>query len=104
MSLVTTYILKIIFLVHVSVNKQSNSLYFLSAVVNTMNEKFRNCLAECKQLNSAGLLRQTGATADKILYNHAIEMVIKINHNYLTEQELTSIRFTRFTIYKSVFI
>ncbi|XP_003424105.1 serine/threonine-protein kinase ULK2 isoform X1 [Nasonia vitripennis] len=43
-------------------------------VVNTMNEKFRACLAECKQLNSAGLLRQTGATADKILYNHAIQM------------------------------
>lgn len=42
-----------------------------------MNEKFRACLAECKQLNSAGLLRQTGATADKILYNHAIQMVIK---------------------------
>ncbi|XP_076653764.1 serine/threonine-protein kinase unc-51-like protein Atg1 isoform X2 [Halictus rubicundus] len=43
-------------------------------VVNTMNEKFRSCLAECKQLNSAGLLHQTGATADKILYNHAIQM------------------------------
>ncbi|KAG8036143.1 hypothetical protein G9C98_004723 [Cotesia typhae] len=44
-------------------------------VVNTMNDKFRICLAECKQLNSAGLLRQTGATADKILYNHAIQMI-----------------------------
>ncbi|XP_076755222.1 serine/threonine-protein kinase unc-51-like protein Atg1 isoform X3 [Xylocopa sonorina] len=43
-------------------------------VVNTMNEKFRMCLTECKQLNSAGLLHQTGATADKILYNHAIQM------------------------------
>lgn len=43
-------------------------------VVNTMNEKFRTCLSECKQLNSAGLLHQTGATADKILYNHAIQM------------------------------
>ncbi|XP_008552551.1 serine/threonine-protein kinase unc-51 [Microplitis demolitor] len=43
-------------------------------VVNTMNDKFRICLTECKQLNSAGLLRQTGATADKILYNHAIQM------------------------------
>lgn len=41
-----------------------------------MNDKFRSCLAECKQLNSAGLLRQAGATADKILYNHAIQMVI----------------------------
>ncbi|XP_043282720.1 serine/threonine-protein kinase ULK2 isoform X2 [Venturia canescens] len=43
-------------------------------VVSTMNDKYRACLAECKQLNSAGLLRQTGATADKILYNHAIQM------------------------------
>ncbi|GAB1861403.1 Serine/threonine-protein kinase ULK2 [Camponotus japonicus] len=43
-------------------------------VVSTMNEKFKSCLSECKQLNSAGLLRQTGATADKILYNHAIHM------------------------------
>ncbi|XP_043472706.1 serine/threonine-protein kinase unc-51 isoform X1 [Leptopilina heterotoma] len=43
-------------------------------VVSTMNDKFRSCLAECKQLNSAGILRQTGATADKILYNHAIQM------------------------------
>ncbi|XP_012223822.1 serine/threonine-protein kinase unc-51 isoform X1 [Linepithema humile] len=43
-------------------------------VVSTMNEKFKSCLTECKQLNSAGLLRQTGATADKILYNHAIHM------------------------------
>ncbi|XP_024941837.1 serine/threonine-protein kinase unc-51 [Cephus cinctus] len=43
-------------------------------VVGTMNNKFKACLAECKQLNSAGLLRQTGATADKILYNHAIQM------------------------------
>ncbi|XP_076675111.1 serine/threonine-protein kinase unc-51-like protein Atg1 isoform X3 [Andrena cerasifolii] len=46
----------------------------LVPVVNTMNEKFRTCLTECKQLNSAGLLHQTGATADKILYNHAIQM------------------------------
>ncbi|XP_066595894.1 serine/threonine-protein kinase unc-51 [Prorops nasuta] len=43
-------------------------------VVSTMNEKFRVCLTECKQLNTAGLLRQTGATADKILYNHAIQI------------------------------
>lgn len=48
-----------------------------------MNEKFKSCLTECKQLNSAGLLRQTGATADKILYNHAIHMVTKL-HSFLT--------------------
>jgi len=45
-----------------------------------MNEKFKSCLTECKQLNSVGLLRQTGATADKILYNHAIHMVSKKFH------------------------
>lgn len=43
-------------------------------VVSTMNEKYRSCLTECKQLDSPGLLWQTGATADKILYNHAIQM------------------------------
>ncbi|KAJ8679920.1 hypothetical protein QAD02_015707 [Eretmocerus hayati] len=43
-------------------------------VVSSMNSKFKSCLEECKKLNSSGLLRQTGATADKILYNHAIQM------------------------------
>ncbi|XP_014231432.1 serine/threonine-protein kinase ULK2 [Trichogramma pretiosum] len=43
-------------------------------VINTMNEKFKECLNECKSLNTSGLLRQSGATADKILYNHAIQM------------------------------
>lgn len=55
---------------------------FVFVVLSAMNEKFRACLAECKQLNSAGLLRQTGATADKILYNHAIQMVI-IHFDYI---------------------
>lgn len=51
---------------------------FIFAVVSTLNTKFRSTLAECKQLNSAGLLAKVGSTnitADKILYNHAIEMV-----------------------------
>lgn len=48
-----------------------------------MNDKFRSCLTECKQLNSAGLLRQSGATADKILYNHAIQMVITLVHRII---------------------
>lgn len=50
----------------------------LFLVVSTLNTKFRSTLAECKQLNSAGLLAKVGSTnitADKILYNHAIEMV-----------------------------
>ncbi|XP_018323907.1 serine/threonine-protein kinase unc-51 isoform X2 [Agrilus planipennis] len=46
-------------------------------VVSKLNEKFRATLAECKQLNSTGLLSKIGSTnitADKILYNHAIQM------------------------------
>lgn len=51
---------------------------YLSTVVTTLNTKFRSTLAECKQLNSTGLLSKVGTTnitADKILYNHAIKMV-----------------------------
>ncbi|CAG9824681.1 unnamed protein product [Phaedon cochleariae] len=46
-------------------------------VVTTLNTKFRATLQECKQLNNTGLLNKVGtttATADKILYNHAIQM------------------------------
>ncbi|KAL1494404.1 hypothetical protein ABEB36_010007 [Hypothenemus hampei] len=46
-------------------------------VVTTLNSKFKNTLMECKQLNSAGLLNKIGTidfTADKIIYNHAIQM------------------------------
>uniref|UniRef100_A0A0K8T064 Protein kinase domain-containing protein n=1 Tax=Lygus hesperus TaxID=30085 RepID=A0A0K8T064_LYGHE len=43
-------------------------------VVGVLNSKFRQCLADCKQLNSPGLLQNASATADKILYNHAIHM------------------------------
>ncbi|KAB0792946.1 hypothetical protein PPYR_12566 [Photinus pyralis] len=46
-------------------------------VVSLLNSKFRSTLAECKQLNSTGLLTKVGSTniaADKILYNHAIQM------------------------------
>lgn len=48
------------------------------SVVMQLNVKFRSTLAECKQLNSTGLLTKVGSTnitADKILYNHAIQMV-----------------------------
>lgn len=46
-------------------------------VVSTLNTKFRTTLLECKQLNSTGLLNKittTDITADKIIYNHAIQM------------------------------
>jgi len=45
-------------------------------VVSNMNAKFRKCLSECKLLNanSPGLVQNASATADKILYNHAISM------------------------------
>ncbi|KAJ8946305.1 hypothetical protein NQ318_004194 [Aromia moschata] len=46
-------------------------------VVSTLNTKFRATLQECKQLNSTGLMNKVGSTsitADKILYNHAIQM------------------------------
>lgn len=55
---------------------------FKLAVVGIMNQKFRQCLADCKQLNTPGLLQKAGVdpattniAADKILYNHAIQMV-----------------------------
>ncbi|XP_060521502.1 serine/threonine-protein kinase ULK2 isoform X2 [Cylas formicarius] len=46
-------------------------------VVSTLNTKFKTTLMECKQLNSSGLLNKIGTTditADKIIYNHAIQM------------------------------
>ncbi|GLH12876.1 cGMP-dependent protein kinase, isozyme 1 [Gryllus bimaculatus] len=50
-------------------------------VVSLLNTKFRQCLSDCKQLNTPGLLQKAGVdpgstniTADKILYNHAIQM------------------------------
>lgn len=46
-----------------------------------MNMKYRTTLSESKKLNSSGLLQRATAnhiTADKILYDHAIQMVSKI--------------------------
>lgn len=43
-----------------------------------MNAKYRTTLIESKKLNSATLLQRAAAnhiTADKILYDHAIQMV-----------------------------
>ena len=59
-----------------------------------MNAKFRNCLSECKQLNTPGLLQKAGVdpgttniTADNILYSHAIQMV-RINIVYINDLNL----------------
>lgn len=46
-------------------------------VIALLNEKFRATLSECRQLNITGLLAKVGTTsvtADKILYNHAMQM------------------------------
>lgn len=53
-----------------------NKIYF--SVLSVMNNKYKSTLAESKRLNNSGLLQKastTNITADKILYNHAIEMV-----------------------------
>lgn len=53
-------------------------IMIIISVISVLNTKFRTTLAECKQLNSTGLLSRVGSTnitADKILYNHAIQMV-----------------------------
>ena len=50
-------------------------------VVAMLNQRFHNCLSHCKQLNGQKLASQLGdsnaaqLTADKLLYNHAIELV-----------------------------
>lgn len=46
-----------------------------------LNQRFHHCLSQCKQLNVQSLAQQLGdanaaqLTADKLLYNHAIELV-----------------------------
>jgi hypothetical protein len=48
------------------------------SVLSTMNQKYRSTLIESKRLNATGLLQKANAnniTADKILYDHAIQMV-----------------------------
>jgi hypothetical protein len=56
--------------------KFNSSNYF--SVLSRMNTKYRQTLAESKKLNATGLLQKATAnhiTADKILYDHAIQMV-----------------------------
>lgn len=62
-------------------------LFFCISVISILNTKFRTTLAECKQLNSTGLLARVGSTnitADKILYNHAIQMVSLYFLNFIS--------------------
>lgn len=51
--------------------------FVFCVVLQTMNNKYRSTLYESKKLNGTGLLRKATAsniTADKILYDHAIQM------------------------------
>jgi hypothetical protein len=54
----------------------------LFQVVAVLNQRFHHCLSQCKQLNGQSLAHQLGdsnaaqLTADKLLYNHAIDLVI----------------------------
>lgn len=57
-----------------------------------MNNKYRLTLGESKKLNGSGLLQKASAyniTADKILYDHAIQMVIQT-------RSISRIRFENF--------
>lgn len=58
--------------------RQSFSFVLLLAVITSMNSKYKMILLESKKLNGSGLLQKASAnniTADKILYEYAIQMV-----------------------------
>ena len=57
-----------------------NDTYFFLKVLATLNERFRHCISMTKMLNSENLLADSGLdphstafTADRIIYNYAIE-------------------------------
>lgn len=56
-----------------------NCVFFShNLVITTMNTKYKVLLVESKKLNGSGLLQRASAnniTADKILYEYAIQMV-----------------------------
>lgn len=57
----------------------------LIPVLSMMNTKYRSTLCESKRLNGTGLLQKASAsniTADKILYDHAIQMVCNCHKLY----------------------
>lgn len=54
--------------------------HYYFTVVGVLNERFRQALSVCKELNSSGAVtsvdpRTSTITADKLIYNYAIEMV-----------------------------
>lgn len=62
----------------------SNVLILLCVipVITSMNSKYKMILMESKKLNGSGLLQKASAnniTADKILYEYAIQMVSEKN-------------------------
>lgn len=57
-------------------------------VVAVLNQRFHHCLSQCKQLNGQSLASQLGdsnaaqLTADKLLYNHAIDLVSLLSNDF----------------------
>lgn len=55
-------------------------VFLFILVITSMNSKYKMILMESKKLNGSGLLQKASAnniTADKILYEYAIQMVIE---------------------------
>lgn len=76
---------------------QIYSSFLVASVLSTMNSKYRTTLSESKKLNSSGLLQKATAnhiTADKLLYDHAIQMV---SWNFLIENKNGFMNFFLFT-------
>lgn len=78
----------------------SNSFFLLHMflVLSTMNLKYRTTLSESKKLNASGLLQRATAnhiTADKILYDHAIQMVSCLENKFKS----TCVHMSKFLFY-----
>lgn len=74
-------------------------------VLSTMNMKYRTTLSESKKLNASGLLQRATAshiTADKILYDHAIQMVSDIEMGFICTTEIFANIFLYFLL--SIFL
>lgn len=64
-----------------SQKRQGLKLNVYFSVLATLNERFRHCISMTKMLNSENILTESGLephstalTADRILYNYAIEL------------------------------
>lgn len=58
-------------------------VFFL--VISTLNTKFKKTLAEVKQLHNTALMQKVGqlcVTAEKIIYDHAMQMVSELSPFY----------------------